>query len=143
LALSLEQLQELPSPYYRVATRAIILDDQQRLLVMRNTDGEVELPGGGLEYGESYSECIQREVREELGVEVRKIGGFIGIYEGKGTRNIAYLRIAFRVELHNYDFQLEEMQQAWFVTRDELLQLDLRPTAEHGLLQYIDIIWSK
>jgi 8-oxo-dGTP pyrophosphatase MutT (NUDIX family) len=134
--------RQLPSPFYRVATRAIILDSQQRLLVMENNEGEVELPGGGWEFDETLQECVTREIQEELGVELASIGKFVGAYRGRGGRNVMYLRIAFKVELKSYDFKVNEMKRAWFVTREEFLQLDLRPAAEHGILEYIDEIWS-
>ena len=39
----------------------------------RNTplEGYMEFPGGKLEPGESHAECLKRELREELGVEIR------------------------------------------------------------------------
>jgi 8-oxo-dGTP pyrophosphatase MutT (NUDIX family) len=135
--------RKLPSPYYRVATRAIILDDQQRLLVMENKDNEVELPGGGWEFDETYQECLQREVREELGVELAEVGEFVGAYQGRGSRQVMYLRIAFRAKLASHDFRLSEMVRAWFVTRDEFMELDFNGAGEESVKQLTDIIWDK
>mgnify|MGYP000906142120 FL=1 len=58
----------------------IMLDDQQRILMLhRNTPKRTqwEIPGGKIEAGESAEAAAQREVREELGLEViisREIG---------------------------------------------------------------------
>ena len=54
---------------YRVA--GIILDGERVLLerVLRN--GQCNLPGGRVEWGEAASEAIVREAREELGVVAR------------------------------------------------------------------------
>ncbi len=135
--------RQLPSPYYRVATRAVILDEQQRLLVMENQKGEIELPGGGWEFEETYQQCMEREVREELGVDVTHVGEFVGVYHERGSRGVMYLRIAFRVEIASTDFRVSEMKRAWFVTREEFLGLDLRPGAEQGIVDYADKIWSE
>ena len=56
----------------RIAAKAIIVEDG-RLLVTRNRDGEGDwylLPGGGQEPGESLPQALQRECREEVGVDV-------------------------------------------------------------------------
>lgn len=36
-------------------------------------DGAWCYPGGHLEYGESWEECARREVREEVGIEIKNI----------------------------------------------------------------------
>ena len=35
--------------------------------------GEYAFPGGHIEYMESFEECVRREVREEVGIEVKNI----------------------------------------------------------------------
>lgn len=53
------------------ATRIIIEDPQGRYLFIRRGDnGNLGLPAGGMEEGESVRECIIREVREETGLEL-------------------------------------------------------------------------
>jgi 8-oxo-dGTP diphosphatase len=68
------------SDYIRV-TAAVILQAEQVLIAQRKaTDrlaGLWEFPGGKIESGESPEVCLARELREELGIEVR-IGHFLG-----------------------------------------------------------------
>src|SRR5947209_5793739 len=53
---------------------AVILHDGRYLLTMRKTNvhlsGLWEFPGGKREPGESLEDCLRREVREELGIEI-------------------------------------------------------------------------
>lgn len=50
---------------------AAILDDEGRVLLCHRTDFDLwNLPGGGVEEGESPWEAVVREVREEVGLEV-------------------------------------------------------------------------
>ena len=135
--------QTIVSPYYRVATRAIVLDEQQRLLVMRNHDGDYELPGGGWEYGETFEDCLRREIAEELGVELLDAEPTVlCTYRGEGRYSGMALRIAVRARLKSYDFRPVDMAEALWVTREEFLDLNLAPAAEDGLRQYADLIWG-
>ncbi len=51
------------------AARAIIENDQgECLFILRNDNGRVGLPAGGLEENETIVECVIREVKEESGL---------------------------------------------------------------------------
>lgn len=54
---------------YRVAVRGIIFLDG-RLLMIQSDFGEVKLPGGGMEEGETDEQTLIREVKEETGYDV-------------------------------------------------------------------------
>lgn len=116
------------SPFYRVTAKALIFDASGRLLVLKNDNGNWELPGGGWEHEESFEECLTREVQEELGVEVKATGSVVFMYRGHNVRRgFQTLRIAAPVELASLDFQLgDDMQKAKFVDKAEFLQLNLK-----------------
>ena len=55
------------------AARAIIRDKEDKiLLICRRDNGVWDLPAGRIELGESITDCLKREVREETGLEVIK-----------------------------------------------------------------------
>jgi len=63
-------------------TAAIIIDHRGRILICKRGPGGNcahlwEFPGGKLEPGETLEECVVRECREELEVEI----GVFGIYD--------------------------------------------------------------
>ncbi len=54
--------------------RAVVLDEEEAvLLVKEKEDGLWTLPGGWVDVGESPSESVEREVKEESGYEVRAV----------------------------------------------------------------------
>src|SRR5881628_23101 len=65
--------------------QAIVLQDQQVLLVKRDNPRFWELPGGGMVPGETPEATVVREVQEETGVQVEIIE-LLGWYERTGFR---------------------------------------------------------
>ncbi|MGT9866973.1 NUDIX domain-containing protein [Stenotrophomonas maltophilia group sp. P373] len=53
-----------------VSVKAVIADSSGRVLFLRNPRGELELPGGRPDVGESLEETLSREVLEECGLVV-------------------------------------------------------------------------
>lgn len=54
--------------------------DGRWLLVRRSDTGKWALPGGTLEWGETFRSAITREVFEETGAEVTALGELLGVY---------------------------------------------------------------
>jgi ADP-ribose pyrophosphatase YjhB (NUDIX family) len=63
---------DAPEPNSLVpAASAIVTDPGNRILLQRRTDNDLwALPGGGMEFGESLSTTVVREVEEETGLHV-------------------------------------------------------------------------
>jgi 8-oxo-dGTP diphosphatase len=66
----------IPDKFYRVSIKALCVRDGKVLLLKEfdTLSGKWDLPGGGLDYGESIEDCLKREVKEELGLSVGKMG---------------------------------------------------------------------
>ncbi len=56
--------------------------DGRWLLIRRGDTGLWALPGGTLEWGETLSNTIRRELLEETGAELLSLGRLIGVYSG-------------------------------------------------------------
>ncbi|MCD2191466.1 NUDIX hydrolase [Actinomycetospora soli] len=69
------------TPKHSVSVAGIVVDDQDRVLVIKRRDnGHWEPPGGVLELDETPEQGVQREVYEETGVEVDVVA-LSGIYK--------------------------------------------------------------
>jgi 8-oxo-dGTP diphosphatase len=87
-----------PVDIQRIATKALIIDDEGNYLLLREAStyedgtnvGRYHLPGGRLEVGEYFENGLFREVKEETGLEVEIIQPiYVGEWRPviKGKRN--------------------------------------------------------
>ena len=63
---------------HRLAVRALIWRDDYLLMVYSGKNRDYKFPGGGVEDGESLTEALVREVREECGCSVESVGELWG-----------------------------------------------------------------
>ena len=61
-----------------VSCAALVTNDEGKILLVKSPWRGWEYPGGLIEPGETFQNCLKREVREEAGVEI-EILGFVGI----------------------------------------------------------------
>lgn len=71
-------LPQVPPAALVTSVRGIVVCDEQ-VVVLENEDGRHFLPGGRVEPGESFDECLSREIREECGLTAHssKLLGFL------------------------------------------------------------------
>src|SRR6266571_7366291 len=67
-----------------VGSSAIVVDDENRILLQRRSDsGNWALPGGVMDIGETLADSAIREVKEETGFDVQ-IERIVGVYSDPG-----------------------------------------------------------
>jgi 8-oxo-dGTP diphosphatase len=110
-------------------TCAIILNNNKVLVTQRSEAMKLpmkwEFPGGKIQAGETEEECIQRELKEELGINVRIIKNLTSCEYDYGTFCINL--IPFLVEYISGKVQLAEHRDAKWLTKEELIRLDFAP----------------
>lgn len=75
---------------FTIGAFAIILDDEKRVLLCHRPDYDLwNLPGGGLEFGETPWECVVREVKEEVGLEV-EVTDLAGVYSKRKKADLVF-----------------------------------------------------
>jgi len=69
-------------PIIMVGATVLVLDTQNRLLLMKRSDnGNWGVPGGAMELGEEIEETARRELLEETSLEVEELTLF-GVFSG-------------------------------------------------------------
>ena len=74
-----QQPSSINSRHFRIGVSALIFNEGRILLAHRRDIDWWNLPGGGMEIGETVEEALHREVREETGIEI-EIEQLVGVY---------------------------------------------------------------
>ncbi|MDR1866096.1 MAG: NUDIX hydrolase [Bacteroidales bacterium] len=81
----------------QVDIRAVVFDDERRLLLVREAaDGKWSLPGGWADVGLTPSEVAAKEVREETGMEVEP-QRLIAVFDKKCHPHPPHLHYAYKI----------------------------------------------
>jgi 8-oxo-dGTP pyrophosphatase MutT (NUDIX family) len=115
-------------PLLMVGSTVLVLDAQNRLLMMKRSDsGNWGVPGGAMELGETTEETARRELYEETGFQVDELTLF-GVFSGKElyyrypsgeeAYNVSIVYLAHNVhgtvkllDGEHYDFQYFDLMQ--------------------------------
>ena len=109
---------------FRVGLFAVIERGGEYLLARRRDIGLWNLPGGGLEVGETVEEGLAREVWEEIGVTIRVVR-LVGVYS-KPQKNEVVLTFLCKLTGEQEPAVSEEVSEVgWF--RPEQLPVDTLP----------------
>lgn len=92
-----------PDTFYRVTAKAIIKDDRGYVLSVWDSDGFWNIPGGGIDHGDSIKSGLAREIEEELGYAGDFSMEYIDTLTYYSSRlDYCCMHIFFDVKLANY-----------------------------------------
>ena len=126
-----------------VVTAAFIEDPTRGVLLSKRTDGlykgHWEFPGGKLEEDESPEDCLRREIKEELGIEI-EVGRIKEVvwmpYEGFNL-----LLLLYRCRLKGGNPKPLGCEEVCWFKREELRGLRM-PPADRELLRRLEGEWD-
>ena len=110
-----------------IRVTAAIIQDEGKILIAQRKRGSAlalkwELPGGKIETDESPQECLERELREEFGIESEILSYFTSnIHRYK---DISIELLAFNVRYLRGDFILNSHEQVRWVNVKNLQDYD-------------------
>ena len=101
----------------RESSRAIIIEKGKLLCIFRrkiddegNKQEYYVIPGGGIEEGETRRETAVRELKEELGVDIKLIG-YLGVVEKEKTIEHYYVAKRLKGRPHIGGEELDRMSE--------------------------------
>lgn len=127
------------------AASAVVVDDQGRVLLHRRRDNNLwSVPGGAMEPGESISQTVVREVKEETGLDV-KPRRIIGVYSNP-HHVVAYddgevrqqFSVCFACDLVGGTLEAEndESLEVGFFTREQIATIDMTASIRRRIDDY-------
>lgn len=127
------RLNDIDDSLYRVAVRALIVNNN-KLLAVKEVDGGDwwAIPGGGVDYGEDLKTCLLREIEEELGVPATSVSSDFQIVHyniGKIVNGVPRMNIFFVVSVPEDHIRQTSHVEKWgWFSKDEFLSLDMNPS---------------
>lgn len=130
-----QQSSDFPDSFFRVAVKGVYVQNDTLLLGYDSGFPDLEpcwgLPGGGLDFGETFAEGLTREVKEEMGLTVTSVAetpSYIWTDRSENRRGMEWfhmLFLVFRFDVKSFDdfVPTEECKEMKFFSKDELLQL--------------------
>ena len=102
----------------KVVVGAVIRRRQSVLVLKRQADdfmgGLVELPSGAVDKGEDIIEALNREVREETGLQVIAVKAFLGIFDYRSGSGKQARQLNFLVNVKSYQVCLNPAEHSHY-----------------------------
>lgn len=138
------RLNDIDDCLYRVAVRALVVQNDRILLIKETVDNWWALPGGGIDHGESIESALTREVEEELGVPAEKVSSDfeIAYYNiGNVLDGVPRMNLFFKASVPEDQLKQTDHVSRWeWFTKDEFLKADLH--ASYDKTKLIDVIFD-
>lgn len=128
---------------YTIRVYGIWINEEKQILLSDERIGErsfTKFPGGGMEKGEGTIDCLRREWKEELNVDIEIISHFYttdfyqssAFHEDTQVMSIYYLvkpidasRIVFAINKNNFKHTAEREESVRFIPLKKISETDL------------------
>jgi 8-oxo-dGTP diphosphatase len=111
---------------YRVSIKALITNEHGDFLLCKEDDGKWELPGGGIDHGETAEQCLHREIYEEMGLTVTYVSPtpkyFLSFQRQSGSWQC---NVIYQVQVEHLDFTAsDECREIGFFNAETIGNID-------------------
>jgi mutator protein MutT len=122
----------------------LVFREGKLLITQRKPDVHLgslwEFPGGKVEAGETFEQCLQRELLEELGIEA-EVGKLVESLTHDYKERTVHLKFFVCRWLRHEPRPIDCLDFAW-ITRDDLVLYEF-PAADARLLEKLSSHWAE
>ncbi len=99
---------EIQNVWYRVSAKALIYNKKGEFLLVKEDNWVWDIPWGGLDHSENPQDCIKRELKEEMWLDVIEVSQnpkyFLTAHKPKSKKRPWIANIFYEVKVKNLDF---------------------------------------
>lgn len=124
---------DINDAWYRVSVKALIYNQKWQILLCKEEWKWIwDLPWGWLDHGEDQFICLEREIREEMWLEVLHINHtpkcFVTAYKSLSKTRPWIGNICYEVKVKNLDFiPSQECIEIWFFDFEGIQNINVLP----------------
>lgn len=128
--------------FYRVSVKALIKNDEGKIMLLKESDDTRDLPGWGWENGETAHKALERELDEEIGVKLIDASILpVMMRSCINSKGIWRLLLVFEVVIDTFDVRLAGWYEAVameFFSKEDIKTgvVKLHPVCE-GLMNFL------
>lgn len=95
----IQQADKRPDYLFRISVKGLIVNKEGKVLVVKETGrGSWDMPGGGMDHGETIKDALARELYEEVGLKGEFGYQVVAIEDPKPLlSNILQMRVIFAI----------------------------------------------
>ena len=123
---------EVPECFYRISVKALVLNEtRDKFLITKEDTDQWELPGGGLDWGETPQSDLPRELMEEMGLTATWIAenpSYFFTVAHATKPGLWVCNVLYETTLDNLDFTpSDECVAIDWINKENADQFDLFP----------------
>lgn len=137
----------IPPGNFNVAVEGVIEKDGKILITQRSFErphapGEWEILTGRVNQGETFEEAVQREVKEEVGLEINVLQPFNTFHFYRGPEKVEHLGVSFLCKYKSGEIILDKNEQIDYkwATQNEALNLIKDPSIRRSVVKGFALI---
>lgn len=114
--------------FFQVSVKGLHFNEAGELLMIK--EGEIwELPGGRIQKGEQFIDCLKREVIEETGIECDVLDKQPSIvYPTIDLEGRPRIMVFYKIKMKSFEITPNsEAEEIRFVTKDQIRSLNIFP----------------
>lgn len=123
--------------FFQVSVKGLHFTDSGELMMIREGD-MWELPGGRIQKGEQFIDCLKREVLEETGIECEVLDSQPTIvYPTIDLVGRPRVMVFFKIKMKSFDLTpTSEAEEIKFFKKEQIKELNVFPQTK-SLLNYL------